>query len=265
MASRSSSGHQRAHVRRQRLGQHRDGPVGQVDAAAPPARPRCRAGCPRARSARRRPPPPTAGCRRPGRGSTATASSKSRAVSGSMVRKGTWRRSTRSLRSLGRTSAGTWLAARDHLGAGTPRRRRRQARIFSTSVRGIVGVAQHLQHRHLHGVLGVLGIAGDLRHHRLPGPGAVGAAPQHHRAGDARVVGHQVDVLARALDLPGDLPAPALEHLADPALEAAARPPTTPPPPGRRPWPRPRAAGAHVDVFGAGRREPRTRSRRGGP
>ena len=69
---------------------------------------------------------------------------------------GMWRRSTRSLRSFGRTSVGTWLAARA-TSAGNSSLTSAQARIFSTSVRGSSGSPSVLQHRDLHGVLRVLG------------------------------------------------------------------------------------------------------------
>jgi hypothetical protein len=86
---------------------------------------------------------------------------------------------------------------------------------------GIVGIAQHLQHRDLQRSVGRLGIAEDRRHHRLAGPRAARPAVQGHRPGDARVIGLEVQGLARAHDLPGDLAAAPLEHVQHPPLEAA--------------------------------------------
>ena len=119
---------QRADVRRQRLRQHRDRAVGQVDAAAAAPRLAVERRCPRARSARRRRPRPTAAMPPLGRLSIATASSKSRAVSGSIVVNRTCAQvgavGAIGVAHLARKAVGD---ARDRRRETLPRRRRRPA------------------------------------------------------------------------------------------------------------------------------------------
>ena len=87
----------------------------------------------------------------------------------------------------------------------------------------IVRIAQHPQDAGLHGTIGRLRVAGDLRHHRLPhlrGGHLLGAVQDHH-AGDARIVGLQLDAAATTAELPGDLGAAARQHLHHPPFEPA--------------------------------------------
>src|SRR6185312_7192770 len=85
----------------------------------------------------------------------------------------------------------------------------------------VVGVAQHLQHRGLDRAVGHVGVAGDLGDHGDAVLGGRDRTGQAHQSGDARVVGLQHLLATPAHQLAGDLGAPALDDAQDAPLEAA--------------------------------------------
>ena len=83
----------------------------------------------------------------------------------------------------------------------------------------VVGVTQHLQHLRLDRPVGDVGVAGDLGDHGDPVARLGDRPAQRHQAGDARIVGLQHLVLPAPHQLAGDLGAAAREHAGHPTLD----------------------------------------------
>ncbi len=212
-------GHQRAQARRQRLGQHRDRAARQVDAAA--AAPRLdvdrRALAHVVRDVGDRDPQARAAVRQPFDRDRVVEVARRLGIDrqegdlaqvgaiGALGRQHLLRHALGDARDLVGKLVG-------HVGAGQ--------HLLDLGAR-VVGIAQHLQHLGLDRAARHLGVAGDLGHHRLADQGHGDVAAQRHRAGDARVVGLQNNLLAGALELAGDLGAAARQHAQNAPLDAA--------------------------------------------
>ena len=211
-------GNQRAQPRRQRLGQHGDGPAGQVDAAAAPER----------LVVERRPLSHVVrdvGHRDP----------QARPAVGQLLQGHRVVEVARRLRIDGRERDLAEIRPVDpigeghrvaegggdpldlvgelllHVGAGE--------HLLDLRAR-VVGVTQHLQHLRLDRPVGDVGVAGDLGDHGDPVARLGDRAAQRHEAGDARIVGLQHLVLPAPHQLAGDLGAAAREHAGHPTLDA---------------------------------------------
>ena len=212
-------GDQRADARRQRLGQHRDRAVGQVDAAAALARLDVdrRALAHVVRDVGDRDPQARAAVGQPLDRDRVVEVARGLGVDGQ-------ERHLAQVGAIGAIDVAHLLRqavgdARDlggellgDVGAGQ--------HLLDLGAR-VVGIAEHLQHLGLDRAARDLGVAGDLGDHRLAGQRGGDVAAQRDRPGDARVVGLQDHLLAGAIELAGDLGAAAREHAQHAALGAA--------------------------------------------